>query len=185
MKHAGIAAGYLREYERSGEILRSVIGQVRPRDHSHTNKSGLSYCAGMWIAGNGHAALINCRNGYNVDDNVYRSELVFMNYVKVDNQLLIAFQIFLQSMHKYIPVLSIFEIAHSETPFLSASTSHPPKQVARIRIPETEFIAVTAYQNSTITQLKIEHNPFAKGFRDGGERKRSTPEDCSVSWSLY
>ncbi|PIO62487.1 T-box [Teladorsagia circumcincta] len=36
--------------------------------------------------------------------------------------------IFLQSMHKYIPVLSIFEIAQSETPFLSASTSHPPKQ---------------------------------------------------------
>ncbi|XGW14114.1 hypothetical protein V3C99_000427, partial [Haemonchus contortus] len=81
--------------------------------------------------------------------------------------------IFLQSMHKYIPVLSIFE-----TPSLpSAST----KQVARIRIPETEFIAVTAYQNTTITQLKIEHNPFAKGFRDGGERKRSTPEDCSAT----
>ncbi|VDP07214.1 unnamed protein product [Heligmosomoides polygyrus] len=89
--------------------------------------------------------------------------------------------IFLQSMHKYIPVLSIFEIAHSESPFLSASTSHPPKQVARIRLRETEFIAVTAYQNSTITQLKIEHNPFAKGFRDGGERKRSTPEDCSAA----
>ncbi|KAJ1370585.1 hypothetical protein KIN20_032345 [Parelaphostrongylus tenuis] len=51
--------------------------------------------------------------------------------------------------------------------------------IARIRLPQTEFIAVTAYQNSTITQLKIEHNPFAKGFRDGGERKRSTPESCS------
>ncbi|VDM80081.1 unnamed protein product, partial [Strongylus vulgaris] len=49
--------------------------------------------------------------------------------------------IFLQSMHKYIPI-------------------------ARIRIPQTEFVAVTAYQNNTITQLKIEHNPFAKGFRD-------------------
>ncbi|ETN76469.1 T-box [Necator americanus] len=85
-------------------------------------------------------------------------------------------KIFLQSMHKYIPVLSIFEIAQSDTPFMSTSTSQPPKQIARIRIPETEFVAVTAYQNSTITQLKIEHNPFAKGFRDGGERKRSTPE---------
>ncbi|VDO20261.1 unnamed protein product [Haemonchus placei] len=86
---------------------------------------------------------------------------------------LLLWRIFLQSMHKYIPVLSIFE-----TPSLpSAST----KQVARIRIPETEFIAVTAYQNTTITQLKIEHNPFAKGFRDGGERKRSTPEDCSAT----
>ena len=31
---------------------------------------------------------------------------------------------------------------------------------------ETAFIAVTAYQNDDVTQLKIDHNPFAKGFRD-------------------
>lgn len=37
---------------------------------------------------------------------------------------------------------------------------------------ETEFIAVTAYQNERITQLKIDHNPFAKGFRDNGQGKR-------------
>ena len=39
---------------------------------------------------------------------------------------------------------------------------------------ETEFIAVTAYQNEKITQLKIDHNPFAKGFRDSGSGKRET-----------
>ena len=32
--------------------------------------------------------------------------------------------------------------------------------------PETSFIAVTAYQNQLITKLKIDSNPFAKGFRD-------------------
>ncbi|XP_046682693.1 optomotor-blind protein-like isoform X4 [Homalodisca vitripennis] len=37
---------------------------------------------------------------------------------------------------------------------------------------ETEFIAVTAYQNEKITQLKIDNNPFAKGFRDTGAGKR-------------
>ncbi|XP_076364169.1 T-box transcription factor TBX3-like isoform X2 [Tachypleus tridentatus] len=37
---------------------------------------------------------------------------------------------------------------------------------------ETEFIAVTAYQNEKITQLKIENNPFAKGFRDTGSGRR-------------
>jgi hypothetical protein len=37
---------------------------------------------------------------------------------------------------------------------------------------ETEFIAVTAYQNEKITQLKIDNNPFAKGFRDSGGGKR-------------
>ena len=31
---------------------------------------------------------------------------------------------------------------------------------------ETSFIAVTAYQNQLITKLKIDSNPFAKGFRD-------------------
>ena len=30
---------------------------------------------------------------------------------------------------------------------------------------ETKFYAVTAYQNEWITQLKIDNNPFAKGFR--------------------
>ena len=32
--------------------------------------------------------------------------------------------------------------------------------------PETVFTAVTAYQNQLITKLKIDCNPFAKGFRD-------------------
>ena len=45
---------------------------------------------------------------------------------------------------------------------------------------ETKFIAVTAYQNHRITQLKIASNPFAKGFRD------CDPEDWFVfNLSLY
>ena len=31
---------------------------------------------------------------------------------------------------------------------------------------QTVFTAVTAYQNQLITKLKIDSNPFAKGFRD-------------------
>ncbi|XP_040566165.1 uncharacterized protein [Lepeophtheirus salmonis] len=38
---------------------------------------------------------------------------------------------------------------------------------------ETSFIGVTAYQNEKITQMKIDHNPFAKGFRDTGAGKSS------------
>ena len=34
--------------------------------------------------------------------------------------------------------------------------------------PETKFLGVTAYQNEKITQLKIDNNPFAKGFRENG-----------------
>ena len=37
---------------------------------------------------------------------------------------------------------------------------------------DTQFIATTAYQNSQVTQLKIDYNPFAKGFRDNGHGKK-------------
>ncbi len=31
---------------------------------------------------------------------------------------------------------------------------------------DTTFVAVSAYQNTNLTQLKIRNNPFAKGFHD-------------------
>ncbi|XP_031570227.1 T-box transcription factor tbx-9-like [Actinia tenebrosa] len=43
--------------------------------------------------------------------------------------------------------------------------------------PETSFIAVTTYQNEELIQMKIDHNPFAKGFRDKGARRRFVPYD--------
>ena len=45
--------------------------------------------------------------------------------------------------------------------------------------PETQFTAVTAYQNQCITKLKIESNPFAKGFRDS-----SNDMDDSSSYGM-
>ena len=41
--------------------------------------------------------------------------------------------------------------------------------------PETQFTAVTAYQNQCITKLKIESNPFAKGFRDSAAADYDEP----------
>ena len=41
--------------------------------------------------------------------------------------------------------------------------------------PETQFTAVTAYQNQCITKLKIESNPFAKGFRDSSSHEGDDP----------
>lgn len=46
--------------------------------------------------------------------------------------------------------------------------------------PETVFTAVTAYQNQLITKMKIDKNPFAKGFRDSSrlsDLDRSDPFD--------
>ncbi|KAL3889463.1 hypothetical protein ACJMK2_001807 [Sinanodonta woodiana] len=52
--------------------------------------------------------------------------------------------------------------------------------------PETQFIAVTAYQNTDITQLKIDHNPFAKGFRDSYDNRsfHRTPSPTGFSSEL-
>lgn len=50
--------------------------------------------------------------------------------------------------------------------------SSMPQLVASATFPETDFIAVTAYQNDKVIQLKIDNNPFAKGFRDNGGADR-------------
>ncbi|KAM6983893.1 T-box transcription factor TBX2b-like [Tautogolabrus adspersus] len=66
----------------------------------------------------------------------------------------------LNSMHKYQPRFHI--VRANDIMKLPYSTFRT------YVFPETEFIAVTAYQNEKITQLKIDNNPFAKGFRDTG-----------------
>ncbi|KAK2868844.1 hypothetical protein Q7C36_000715 [Tachysurus vachellii] len=67
----------------------------------------------------------------------------------------------LQSLHKYQPRVHLVEVNEDGTEDSSRSD-----RVHTFTFPETQFIAVTAYQNTDITQLKIDHNPFAKGFRD-------------------
>ena len=46
--------------------------------------------------------------------------------------------------------------------------------------PETTFLGVTAYQNDKITQLKIDNNPFAKGFRENGQLRSKRKGSGSV-----
>jgi hypothetical protein len=64
----------------------------------------------------------------------------------------------------------IDQFIHSDTSLATNSKiSTINKQFQNYRtfvFSETKFIAVTAYQNHRITQLKIASNPFAKGFRD-------------------
>ncbi|PAV80207.1 hypothetical protein WR25_20085 [Diploscapter pachys] len=70
----------------------------------------------------------------------------------------------LNSMHKYQPRLHVVRCAEI--------VNLPYSTFRTFVFKETEFIAVTAYQNEKVTQLKIDHNPFAKGFRDAGAGKR-------------
>nr|CDS24060.1 T box transcription factor TBX20 [Echinococcus granulosus] len=73
--------------------------------------------------------------------------------------------IILNSMHKYQPRIHL--VRRPRCSFSSDTlTSLPAEEIKTFEFPETVFIAVTAYQNQLITKLKIDCNPFAKGFRD-------------------
>ena len=75
------------------------------------------------------------------------------------------FQTILNSMHKYQPRFHLVR---------ASDILQLPYSTFRTYVfKESQFIAVTAYQNEKITQLKIDHNPFAKGFRDTGASKSS------------
>ncbi|KAL0588849.1 T-box transcription factor TBX22 [Plecturocebus cupreus] len=77
--------------------------------------------------------------------------------------------IILQSMHKYKPRVHVMEQDSSVD--LSQIQSLPTERVKTFSFKETEFTTVTAYQNQQITKLKIDRNPFAKGFRDPGRNR--------------
>ncbi|XP_016087463.1 T-box transcription factor T-A [Sinocyclocheilus grahami] len=78
--------------------------------------------------------------------------------VKLSNKLNGGGQIMLNSLHKYEPRIHIVKVGGIQ------------KMISSQSFPETQFIAVTAYQNEEITALKIKHNPFAKAFLDAKER---------------
>ncbi|CAL8248614.1 unnamed protein product [Lota lota] len=96
--------------------------------------------------------------------------------------------IVLQSLHKYQPRLHIVEVAED-----GAEDINNNLKTQTFTFPENQFIAVTAYQNTDITQLKIDHNPFAKGFRDNydsmytapdGDRLTPSPNDSPCSHQI-
>uniref|UniRef100_A0A8C1JDK2 T-box transcription factor 6 n=1 Tax=Cyprinus carpio TaxID=7962 RepID=A0A8C1JDK2_CYPCA len=67
--------------------------------------------------------------------------------------------IILHSLHRYQPRVHVIE---ARDVLMWGRAQH------YFSFPETQFITVTAYQNSKITELKINSNPFAKGFRENG-----------------
>ncbi|XP_027896614.1 MAX gene-associated protein isoform X3 [Xiphophorus couchianus] len=77
----------------------------------------------------------------------------------------------LHSMHRYIPRLHIIPVLDGEAPTADKPVVMGPESIT-FTFPQTEFMAVTTYQNFRITQLKINHNPFAKGFREDGNNSR-------------
>ncbi|XP_064183097.1 T-box transcription factor TBX19 isoform X2 [Anguilla rostrata] len=83
---------------------------------------------------------------------------VSFSKVKLTNKMNGGGQIMLNSLHKYEPQIHIVRVGGSH------------RMVTNISFTDTQFIAVTAYQNEEITALKIKYNPFAKAFLDAKER---------------
>ena len=61
----------------------------------------------------------------------------------------------LNSMHKYMPRLNIVEVSsRSSDPSSSQKSNSPPKDT--FSFPETQFIAVTAYQNTDVSLHRMD-----------------------------
>ncbi|XP_051265534.1 T-box transcription factor TBX18 isoform X1 [Dicentrarchus labrax] len=91
--------------------------------------------------------------------------------------------IILHSMHKYQPRVHVIRKECGEE--LSPVRAVPAGEGTRtFSFPETVFTTVTAYQNQQITRLKIDRNPFAKGFRDSG-RNRMGLEALVESYAFW
>ncbi|XP_070770930.1 T-box transcription factor TBX15 [Enoplosus armatus] len=91
--------------------------------------------------------------------------------------------VILHSMHKYQPRVHVIRKDFSSE--LSPNKPVPSGEgVKTFSFPETVFTTVTAYQNQQITRLKIDRNPFAKGFRDSG-RNRTGLEAIMETYAFW
>ncbi|KAG7463544.1 hypothetical protein MATL_G00177750 [Megalops atlanticus] len=91
--------------------------------------------------------------------------------------------VILHSMHKYQPRVHVIRKDFSSD--LSPTKPVPSGDGVRtFSFPETVFTTVTAYQNQQITRLKIDRNPFAKGFRDSG-RNRTGLEAIMETYAFW
>ncbi|XP_056157650.1 T-box transcription factor TBX6 [Lampris incognitus] len=90
----------------------------------------------------------------------WQSRAVSFHRAKLTNNTLDAHgHIILHSLHRYQPRVHVIE---ARDVLRWGGGQHS------FTFSETLFLTVTAYQNSRITQLKINSNPFAKGFREDG-----------------
>uniref|UniRef100_A0A8P4GLG5 T-box domain-containing protein n=1 Tax=Dicentrarchus labrax TaxID=13489 RepID=A0A8P4GLG5_DICLA len=120
---------------------------------------------GEWVAagraegraeGRGHGGIYIHPDSPNFGAHWMKAAVTF-NKVKLTNKVNGGGQIMLNSLHKYEPQLHI----------VCVGSRH--RLVSNVSFKETQFIAVTAYQNEEITALKIKYNPFAKAFLDAKE----------------
>ncbi|XP_005157203.1 T-box transcription factor TBX22 isoform X1 [Danio rerio] len=146
----------------------SIAMDIMPMD---SKKYRYVYHSSQWvIAGNTDHSCIPPHLYVHPDspcsgENWMRQVISFDRVKLTNNELDDRGHIILKSMHKYRPRIHV--ILHCPPECLSKRLlSLPADGVFTFSFPETQFTTVTAYQNQQITKLKIDRNPFAKGFRE-------------------
>ncbi|NXO01720.1 TBXT protein, partial [Rhinopomastus cyanomelas] len=142
-------------------------------DFAPTDGHRWKYVNGEWVPGGkpeppNHSCVYIHPDSPNFGAHWMKAAVSFSK-VKLTNKLNGSGQIMLNSLHKYEPQVHIVRVGG------------PHRMVMNCSFPETQFIAVTAYQNEEITALKIKYNPFAKAFLDAKER--SHPKDAPEAGS--
>ncbi|XP_006163743.1 T-box transcription factor TBX22 [Tupaia chinensis] len=133
------------------------------------------YHSSQWmVAGNTDHSCMTTRFYVHPDSpcsgETWMRQIISFDRVKLtNNEMDDKGHIILQSMHKYKPRVHVME--QDTRVDLSQIQSLPAEGVKTFSFKETEFTTVTAYQNQQITKLKIDRNPFAKGFRDPGRNR--------------
>ncbi|KAF1742125.1 hypothetical protein MXB_2355 [Myxobolus squamalis] len=129
------------------------------------------YVNGEWLKSCRSDILTPCRIYSHPDSPNYgrfwMETFISFSRIKItNNESNVGSKIFLHSMYKYIPRFFIKRIDNeTKTDIL----------VGVYSFRETEFVAVTAYQNDSVTQLKVRYNPFAKAFLE--------PRKIDPNWS--
>ncbi|XP_027856123.1 T-box transcription factor TBX6 [Xiphophorus couchianus] len=136
-----------------------LLLDVVPADNSRYRFQG-----GGWQAVSGAEARLPDRVFIHPDSPAtgahWQSRTISFHYAKLTNNTLDAQgHIILHSLHRYQPRVHVVE---ARDMLRWGGGQHC------FVFPETQFITVTAYQNNKITELKINSNPFAKGFREDG-----------------
>ncbi|CAH1799794.1 unnamed protein product [Owenia fusiformis] len=129
-------------------------------DFTQVTPNRWKYVNGDWVPG-GKAEVATPNLVYIHPDSPnfgshWMKQPVSFSKIKLTNKLNGGGHIMLHSLHKYEPRIHIVRIGQK----------NQKRTIFSYTFPETEFIAVTAYQNEEVTSLKIKYNPFAKAFQD-------------------
>ncbi|VDN07080.1 unnamed protein product [Thelazia callipaeda] len=114
-------------------------------------------------------------NGFTQTGQYWMSNDIRFGKVKITNNPKDYFNVVLTSMHKYCPILYVHKVYATPAVCLDGSTifTNQYQLVKSFTDEVMEFIAVTAYQNQQIIEMKKAHNSYARGQR-GGTVKSTT-----------